>query len=69
MGDSQAQCLFKGEYFLGRKAQECWEMFVSIQLLCFLNGTLECHTNKMGMEMKSFFVCVMGELDTAEICE
>lgn len=69
MGDSQAQCRFKGECFPGRKVQECWEVFVSIQILYFLNGALECYTNQMGMEMKSFFVWVTGELDIAEICQ
>lgn len=41
-------------------------MFVSIQLLCFLNEALEYHTNKREMEMESFFVCVIGELDIGE---
>ena len=41
-------------------------MFVSIQLLCFLNEALEYHTNKTEMEMESFFVCVIGELDIGE---
>lgn len=41
-------------------------MFVSIQLLCFLNEALECHTNKIEVKMESFLVCVIGELDTGE---
>lgn len=63
MGDCQVQCLFKGEYFVLRKTQECLGVFINIWLLCFSNEALECHTSKMEMETESFFVCVIGELD------
>lgn len=57
MGDCQVQCLFKGEYFVLRKTQECLGVFINIWLLCFSNEALECHTSKMEMETESFF-CV-----------
>lgn len=44
-------------YFEKRNPQEHWNMFVCIQLLCFLNEALKCYTNKIEIEME-FFLCL-----------
>lgn len=49
--------------FVRRKTRECWDVFGSIQLLCFLNEALEHLTNKIETDFFPFFVCVMGEMD------
>ena len=45
------------------KTQQCWDVFISIQLLCLLNEALECHINETKTEMDSFVcVCLIGDL-------
>lgn len=48
-----------------RNTRGCWDVFVSTQLLCFLNEASEHHTDKKEMGMESV-VCVIGELDTGK---